>query len=26
MLPFVLVGLELQFVKTATAGTPDDPL
>jgi len=26
MLPFVLIGLELQFVKTATAGTPDDPL
>jgi len=26
MLPCVLVGLELQFVKTATAGTPDDPL
>jgi len=26
MLLFVLVGLRLQFVETATAGTPDDPL
>jgi len=26
MLQCVLVGLELQFVETATAGTPDDPL
>jgi len=26
MLHYVLIGLELQFVETATAGTPDDPL
>jgi len=26
MLRYVLVGLRLQFVETATAGTPDDPL